>query len=192
MTGELGTSAPAPMGDRLLGVFVREVKIQCDFALLAYGEIRKTLQISVDLVFFSIHAFLTHASNASRLLWPSPKAAQARGEQLRNALKVPAASGLRSRNLRDHFEHFDERLDFWASSSARRNFIDMNIASKGAISGFDVSDVHRNFDPETEELTFRGETLSLSAIRGELIRLREASRNWLTSGIGPTWQPRWP
>jgi len=43
-------------------------------------------------------------------------------------------------NFRNHFEHFDERLEEWAKSSERHNFVDSNIGPPNMIDGIDPKD----------------------------------------------------
>jgi hypothetical protein len=90
-------------------------------------------------VFRSIHSLLTYASNVSRLFWPAPPHRKRdesrasyrercardpklmRGRDLRDALGLPEhGHTLRSRQMRDHLEHFDERLDDWQRTSQHR------------------------------------------------------------------------
>ena len=65
-----------------------------------------------------IQGFLVSTANISKMLWPSPKGKIAtsrnRGERLRAILSVSDIAILEDRKFRDHFEHFDERLDAWA------------------------------------------------------------------------------
>ena len=73
-------------------------------------------------------------------------------------------SALRSRKFRNHFEHYDERLEKWLMSSERHNYIDSNIGPIGSIPGFVVTDYIRNFDPTTWTLTFRGDRYELAPV----------------------------
>jgi hypothetical protein len=85
-----------------------------------------------------------------------------RGGELRNALGLPDHGHvLRSRQMRDHLEHFDERLDDWQASSIRHNYMQDCIGSAGAIAGIDAGDVMRWFDPATNCFRFRGEEYKL-------------------------------
>lgn len=79
------------MDDRLLEIFVREIKLQCRFGIEAYNalgaEIRRIedeattpfdqrQQIPSDsdgnnwVVFFHCYSFLIHAAIVSKILWP--------------------------------------------------------------------------------------------------------------------------
>ena len=177
-------------------VYLTEVVAQCDFALNAVrglnnvlarlhegdGDVGGAGQTLHQEVFRSVHSFLTHASNVSRLLWPAPprrKKGEAdaayrlrcdsipkvsRGAQLRSVVGLPQEHVLRSRKLRDHLEHFDERLDHWQATSERRNYVQDFVGPKGSIAGIDEADMMRWFDPSTNHIRFRGEEFDLQAL----------------------------
>ena len=94
------------------------------------------------------------------------KAAKKRGAHLRQVLKVDDAHVLRTRTLRDHFEHFDERLDEWAETSPNRNIVDNMIGPRAAIGGDAIKDqdIIRMFDPATKLLVFRGERFDIQGL----------------------------
>jgi hypothetical protein len=121
--------------ERVLNLFKLEVRTQARYGLTALNDLRQALdalrpsraqdeQIQtqlMDRIWYSIHGFLSAAGNMSKLLWPSRRAeadAAARRTALRRDLQVEEDSPLASRVLRNHFEHFDERLDAWAKDWA--------------------------------------------------------------------------
>jgi len=76
------------------------------------------LQIKDGPSLVNIQSALNHLQNIllqsgalSRYFWPSRSAHNSRGIQLRKALQVSDDSPLKSRTVRDHIEHFDEKLD---------------------------------------------------------------------------------
>jgi predicted DNA-binding protein YlxM (UPF0122 family) len=161
-------------------LFVGEVSLQCQFAAFAYADFRSALAAHEQgRVFFSVHAFLSHAANVSKFFWPSRKASKSRGEFLREELNIDNNSPIRLRNFRNHLEHYDERLEDWASSSQRKNIVDRNIMPRNAISGIDPEDFHRNLDPQTLKFYFRGEDYDLSAIAEALEQTRGRAQDWL-------------
>ena len=140
-------------------------------------------------VFRHIHSFLTHASNVSRLFWP-PVPAQRRNEPhadyevrigvldkvqrantLRQLYHIEETSCLRNRTLRDHLEHYDERLDDWRRTSTSHNMVSDNIGSSNIIAGFAETDMMRWFDPSTNQFRFRGEAYALQSLVSEIARL---------------------
>lgn len=111
----------------VLRIFQREVERQCKFAIIAVEDLSQALQIGdMDRIWYSIQAILVAAGNVSKLLWPPKPLLPERGAELRASLSVDDDSPLEPRTFRNHFEHFDERLEQWATSSERRNFADSN------------------------------------------------------------------
>lgn len=196
------------MDDHELQVYLWEVQSQCRFSLNAMGGLQNVVQrlpgafddevryrILREEVFRSVHSFLTHASNASRLLWP-PKANRAkgeadeafaarrlatrrRGEVLCGALAIDGRPHpLRDRRLRDHLEHYDERLDQWRAESKRKNIAMDTIGPANAIVGLDASDSMRWYDDARNVMRFRGEEYDLNELARsieDLLRRTEAA-----------------
>jgi hypothetical protein len=109
--------------------------------------------------------------NISYLLWPPTPRIKNRGKRLRRSLSVEDDSPLRARKFRDHFTHFDERLDEWALSSEDHEYADSNVGitpGKGVLFWFAEGEYLRNIvrtgNPFEFAITFRGETLSLPPI----------------------------
>ncbi len=153
------------MDKRVLHVFLVEVERQCRFAMLAYQDLQQAIQThDMDRIWYSVQAFLIAAGNASKLLWPSHTEIPDRGSELRASLGVHDASPLEPRAFRNHFEHFDERLEQWATSSQRHNFVDSNVGPLSAIGGIDPTDCLRNLDPTSFALTYRGDTYALKPV----------------------------
>lgn len=171
------------MDQHVLSIYLGEIETQCTFALNATQQLNQALntlsggenptndhnvrKLAQSEVFRSIHSLLTHASNVSRLLWPSrPKDSKAeRGRILRKALGIPDDDyPLKSRRLRDHLEHFDERLDEWQETSAGRTFVQDNIGPWGSVAGVDELDVMRWYDQVARRLIFRGESIDIQEL----------------------------
>jgi hypothetical protein len=134
-------------------------------AMDEYDRIKATAS---ERFWYSVQAFLGAAGNISKLLWPSyrreEKLIPERGPELRASLAVEADSPLAPRTFRNHFEHFDVRLEEWAVSSKPRIFIDANIAPTSMTSGYEPGDRLRNFDPYNFTITFRGDSYHLPPI----------------------------
>jgi hypothetical protein len=121
------------------GIFMAEVETQCSFALNALADAQARLAThDTDRFWCAIQQLLVSAGNVSRLLWPISDKRKARGDALRNALGVDSASPLADRTLRDHFEHFDERIDGFAEDISEHGvpsiYMDRNIG--GSPEGF--------------------------------------------------------
>jgi len=64
--------------------------------------------------FLWLSLLLNCAANVSKLLWGVKKTLAAERRRLREYFQVTDASPVKDRKLRDHFEHFDERIADWA------------------------------------------------------------------------------
>jgi len=163
----------------ILNIFREEVHLQSTFAIIAAEDLAGaiTAQLS-DRIWYSIQAFLVAAANVSKLLWPSRASQmQVLRRELRRRLAVANPSALEPRSLRDTFEHFDGRLEEWASISNRHNFVDRFVGQLSAIAGLEADDFMRHFDPDTAEISFRQETFRLGPMLAELRTLNEKSGN---------------
>ncbi len=153
------------MDKMLLRIFQREVERQTRFALLSFSDLEAALKMAdMDRIWPAIQGFLVAAGNVSKLLWPAQPSVPNRGEELRQSLAVAGDSILAPRTFRNHFEHFDERLEQWAASSQRKNFADSNVGPPGMISGLEPGDYLRNLDTTQCAVTFRGDTYHLTPL----------------------------
>jgi hypothetical protein len=109
------------MDQRLLRIFQLEVVKQCQFAIMAIQDLENALKDLNDMncpasngmtrIWYSIQAFLIATGNLSKLLWPPTPIIPERGTELRASLSVEENSCLQLRRLRNHFEHYDDRLE---------------------------------------------------------------------------------
>ena len=141
-----------------LRIFQHEVKRQCKFALMAGKDLNIALRdADQNRIWYSVQGFLVAAGNISKLLWPPEPAYRQRGKELRKSLSVPSDSPLRPRRFRNHLEHFDERLERWAATSKRHNFVDSVVGPTGLIKGVSLEDCLRMLDTTKRAVTFRGD-----------------------------------
>jgi hypothetical protein len=174
------------MDDLARGAFLSEVEAQSIYALNALAQCRATLpqyeQVEAEATqrrfelaceaFRAVHSVLTHAGCLSRLLWPAARnaRARARGELLRSLLDLPDddAGVLSQRDLRNHLEHYDERLDEWAAGPPHRVYVHDVIMPFRRLWGADDRDIMRWYDPPTDTYRFQGEVFHLSALEAAL------------------------
>lgn len=169
------------MDEMVLRIFQSEVERQCEFALSSAVNINDSLQnlgnenANTQLWFF-VQSFLISSANVSKLLWGSNKSIAESRKPLRDSLNITENTFEEIRNLRNHFEHIDERIEKWASSSERRSFVDSNIGPTNMIVGVDPDDFLRNFDTTKGAVTFKGEDYLLQPIIDELVKIHECAR----------------
>ncbi|MEA5448519.1 hypothetical protein VB780_08080 [Leptolyngbya sp. CCNP1308] len=144
----------------------------------------------------NIHSFLTHASNVSRMFWPPfPRKEKTetdkdykdkllitdrvvRAKALKEEYSLKENNVLKDRKLRNHLEHYDERLDDWSKNSKNRNIATINIGPLGSISpSSDPLDNMRQFDPDRNIYRFRGEDYDLQNIKTAISEILTLSQN---------------
>jgi len=112
-------------------------------------------------IWCSIQSILGAAANVSKILWPNKKYAS-RGEKLRQLLKVEKDNLLCDRKFRNHFEHYDERIEEWFEKQPSGVYIDLSmnpsLRTSMPING------HRGYNTFNNTLLFRGELLNFDEV----------------------------
>jgi hypothetical protein len=161
-----------PMDDQLLRLYLDEAKDECERAFASVEALNAALRSRVD-PFDAAEMLVHHAAAISRIFWPgrsiskeAQARADARGDALCKALGLAESHRVRSRHLRDHFEHFDERLDTWAEESKYRNIVRKLVGPRAAVAGEAIADgdIIRHFDPSTNVYAFRGKRFDIQAL----------------------------
>lgn len=171
------------MDDQLLQFFQRQVLLQCRFLAKAFDDLQKELEAlhtphdhpwyRTESVFYSVHAQLNASANIAKAFWGSGGRSSENREPLRRSVDVADDSPFRLVTMRNHYEHFDERLEGWFDSGVR-SFIDCNIMASGDFQQLQVLGQKaflRNLDPDTYLLTFWGQEFDLLSIYKEACRI---------------------
>jgi hypothetical protein len=184
--------------NRLLGIYQNQIQSQCEFALIAIQGINEALVVlgagpsdsgqpgtsedfakARDHLWFFVNGLLNSAANISKLLWPATSSKhplrEQRGEALRQSLGVPADSPLKQRNVRNHFEHVDERIETWWDESTNHNIATRTIGPLGALGPLELGEIFEQFDPSALTVAFQGDKFELQPIADEISALLEAA-----------------
>ncbi len=156
---------------------IREIWAQAHFAGISYGNIQTKGALGVDLVFSSIHSFLSHCANLSKMLRGGdggnpPKT-------IGNVLNIPDSCIIHNRDFRNHLEHYDERLKKWIKEKGvNANIGTYNIMPKNAVQITNMVYV-TNFDPTTNTFTFVDKDLDLGRLFAEVENIKSVANNWV-------------
>ncbi|MDA1000359.1 MAG: hypothetical protein O2807_07565 [bacterium] len=165
--------------DRLIELAIREVRVQCRFAEVSYLNICEKEDKSTDLVFTSIHSFLSHCGNVSKLLWPGGLARNLGSQKIAQILDLPEKSIIRDRSFRDSLEHYDERLAGWIKEKGPNiNILDFNVGLKHSLNISDSIWV-RHFDPTQKIFTLLDEDLNLEEMYKEIMEIKGKVDYWV-------------
>ncbi len=192
--------------------YLREIALQCRYAITAYHALQRELQllsenvgqwmvasqptgpaelIFTERVFFHIQALLVAAAHVSKLLWPSrnmKKAnlarADARASALRQLLQVPELQE-DSPIGNQKLRNVFEHFDDYLDKvlSQHANIADMNIGIVGMIQSNVPFAYLRNYDQSTHLLTYMEDELALPPLLTELERLAVLARELAYTGM---------
>lgn len=155
-------------------VLIGEIVTQTKFAERAAEQLVKASD-SIE-VWGSIQSILVAAANVSKILWPARKQYFARGEQLRKLLGIDDNSLLSDRTFRNHFEHYDERIEEWFSDNGSAVYADLRIDSIEPTPWSLPRFFHRSYNPTSQVLSFRNESIDLAAVVAALAEIRARCR----------------
>jgi hypothetical protein len=153
---------------------IREIWTQCHFAERAFSNIYPKASTNTDIVFSSIHSFLSHAAKVSKLLkatWESARIGEVLG--------VSEASAIHNRKFRNHLEHYHERLKQWIrEKGVNANIGTYNIGPKSMIGAPNMFFVN-HYDPASQTFTFVDEDLDLGELLKEIKTIKKAAGTWV-------------
>jgi hypothetical protein len=132
----------------------------------------------------AIQEALTHVAALSRFFWPTRKTALriARGNRLREAFSLTDASPLRSRDLRNALEHFDERLDDFLLEDHMGYFFPSAMVDDAALSEDALGHVFRLVDSSKSVFVLLGEVHFFGELRAEAMRVQSIATQRSASG----------
>ena len=146
-------------------LYLWEIEEQCRYSLKALSAIQAPDADVDNEPWYSIQAFLVAEANISKFLWPTKRGDSIRGKELRALLLVDDTHPLRSRRMRDFFEHFDDKLDSWIAAGKGHHY--GRISGTSAFGKLRPTDNGRFFNRNTEVLTFFDEKYNLRLIGKE-------------------------
>lgn len=171
-----------------LKIFQSQLLLQLEYVVWSAEGVNMGLnQHDPRLVFFSIQNLLYAAANAAKALWGGGGAKAKARAHLRDSIGVSDESPLKRVDMRNNFDHYDERIDRWWRDSKRHNHLDLSVGPKGSISGIDDIDMFRQFDPATTNVFFWGQEFNIQELVDEATRLLPKLR---IETANPHWESR--
>ncbi|HUB92903.1 MAG TPA: hypothetical protein VMB52_00175 [Verrucomicrobiae bacterium] len=108
--------------------------------------------------------FLNATANISKSCWGQGGRLAQERRSLRESLHIADNSPLSNTDLRNHMDHYDERLDRWYKESQNKNYADFIIGPVNSIAGLTPTDMFRHYDPSTGHIIFWGEHYSVPTL----------------------------
>jgi hypothetical protein len=169
---------------QVLQIFQFEVELQCKIILVSANELNAALVSGNNIdIWRELQSILMASANLSKMFWGSGGKKEDERKALRESLQVGDDSPLRDPDLRNDFEHFDERLTKWHKTSERKNYFGRSIGKPNVV-GVDETEFFQMFDPPTGTVTFWEHSVNLNDVISEVQRL-------LPLAIEAVRKPRW-
>jgi len=113
-------------------------EIVSDWIQLIVDDNRKALELPKYKLFEHLQIIIQEAAALSRYLWPVRSGKQQvherRGKEIRLSLDIAEDNALKDRNLRNHIEHFDEKLDEYLLRGSAGEIIPQDVRAEIPIS----------------------------------------------------------
>jgi hypothetical protein len=141
---------------------------------------------SIQQIMSAAQSMLGAGAMVSKLLWPvrnrgfsKRRAAYLRTILSVDSLELRTIEGQKGRELRNNFEHLDERLDDLFEESPNRHIADYIIGDKSIIGGNVSVTWLRQLDPERAVLSLLDQEVDLKDLQADLDRLWHRTGEWL-------------
>lgn len=144
-------------------IYLGEIEKQVAFSVRTFDEFVQALgNQDTFSIFYHVHHFLIHTTNIDKLL--DVESTSERGRALASIFTGQSINLKPFRRLRNHLEHFDERLDAWVKRHDGHPFFDMNIIT--GTKGFPKEAFLRAIDGHI--FRFYGEEYDLDELLSEI------------------------
>lgn len=164
------------MDEHLLSIFKLELQYQCELAAAAERQLEAARETGdSDGLWVSLQSILIIAGNCAKLLWGSGRGEAAKEMEvarkpLRDAAQVDENSPLKSRSVRNAFEHWDEKIEAWH----RRG--DINVYASRHVGQSEAWPPHGSrfghYNPTTGVVTFLSTSAPIPDLLAEMARIR--------------------
>lgn len=175
--------------------FVSEIVLQAKIAKKAFERLQ-TANDNLDgiEVWGAIQSILVATGNVSKILWPPAKADKTRGEKLRQILNVEIDNMLSERKFRNHFEHYDSRIEEYFKKQGNSGVHYTDLAMNPSLTEYliglqygsefasqfekQLDNIHRGYNSFNNTLIYWGDILDLNELMKALDGIHEACKKY--------------
>jgi len=166
------------MDDRLMLQLLKQIILQCEFALQAEIDIHCCLNRgNVYGAFYGIQNLLNATANIDKAIVGSRGKKKIQRDRLVKCLEFKDSSMVSEATLiRNDNEHYDERIEVWSRESKHKSLADINVMTAANRSLFTPRDRFRGYDPITGDISFWERTINMPKLTAEIrqiLRLAE-------------------
>lgn len=168
--------------------YIHSIIYTSERCLDAFNRYEESLKhkISGDSVVSILQEAVGHAAAISRFFWPSSTGKKnekelinmrkLRGEKLRKAFNLDESSDLYKRDIRNAFEHFDEKMDLYFLGDNYGAFYPECIIDSHELSDIPGQNIFKLIDPKAQCLILLGKKFNFSNIRTEVRNIHDLGK----------------
>jgi hypothetical protein len=166
---------------------------RCLNAFGRYDALNKTQENAEELVSI-VQEAIGHAAALSRYFWPSQqekknqpllkKLKEKRGKKLCRAFGLDEKSPLFNRDMRNAWEHFDERIDEYFLENDVGDFFPSCLLDTHTLADNPLEHIFKLLDVETECLVLMGKKYFFTSLRLEVHRIQTLAKDFDSNGAG--------
>jgi len=165
---------------------------RCLESFYHYQQLKNEDDVIPDYIISVVQEAIGHAAALSRYFWPSPGGTKSqknlqelrlkRGKKLRESFNLDDTSPLFNRELRNAWEHFDERLDSYLAGMDSGMFFPNCQIGSHKLSDDPVDQYFKLLDIEAECLVLMGTKYFFAPIRYEVERIFAKNTEFFKNG----------
>lgn len=152
---------------RRIQLFMTEIQLQIEFVKQSFSEYeneKKKESINTKKIFQHIHHFSVHVANTCKLY---DKINDFMPLQINDDFEIDTTL---TKELRNHLEHFEERLEAWNYLHFGKPFLDMNIINSST-KGIKLKDCLRVLAVDKDLFHILGESYSIQELKRTVIMI---------------------
>jgi len=160
--------------DLWIEMSIGEISTQARFADIAYKNIDPKATHGTDVVFSSIHSFLSHCAMISKML-----KATNRGTSIGAVLGIASTSSIHKRTFRNNLEHYDKELKRWIARYGVNASVGTYVIAPKAKLKIPNMIYVSHYDPTNSTFTFVNEEFDLRLLYQESQAIRGIADKWM-------------
>lgn len=163
-----------------LELFINEIDLQTDYAITSFNkylEIKNSNHVEVKEIFREIHHFAIHVANIGKLTEKLTEPENSIKTHLLSQIINTTSFDLKNiKDLRNHLEHYEERLEAWHYLYCGNPILDMNIIGSNT-KGVDFEKCLRVLNIDEDIYYLLGERFDLKNLQGKVNTINKSLKN---------------
>jgi len=150
------------------------VKVVGDWIENIANDNEEALNLPKEKLFEQLQLIIQNAASLSKYLWPIRNNGihKNRGITIKSALQTDDTSALKSKNLRDGLEHFDEKLDKYLRDNQVGEFIHQDVRTEIPVSDIPLH-IFKGFYINPKCFVLLGKEYQMLPIIAEIERIHD-------------------